>query len=519
MTTGEIRSLDLTQTSPNWQLVAELDEPELEGHYLNSASYMALNGDGSLVAVAYRSHPLSAWETNGSEPIGHCWRKREEVARGEVISAVWHPHLPVVLGLYLEGVVFKWRPYDGESEEIATGASRIAISRDGNLFAAGDVHGTVRVYTTSDACLLYQLASQDTVLGLAFSPDLRRFYDIRGYYGNAWEPSALMRYAGQLGKGIENESETDSIGQGSVTSVSVAKRIDSITALTGSPIGRLHCCGTEKGTVSLYDSQQRKLADLHASRSFLSVEQISLKTFSVARTVDWHTPECKWISHPRDPALIVGIAPDAIHVLDWDLTNLHSCQYEYPLSENTPPSPDNPTAQDKVARVLVTHDKNHLLVQISLLSRNSKEKAFLYFQTSSFATSQARPSKDPKAMAPTILPRDLSSLIALPLSFLSQNRPVFLSRSFSICSWQFPSNSSLTRSVSAPGPASPKLSTRRQNNDAAIAAGLGIKQLFSLPGDWISRDCLALCSIWGKEKSLLCPRNGEVAVVRCAGLV
>jgi hypothetical protein len=40
-----------------------------------------------------------------------------------------------------------------------------------------------------------------------------------------------------------------------------------------------------------------------------------------------------------------------------------------------------------------------------------------------------------------------------------------------------------------------------------------------LPGDWISRDCLALCSIWGIERSLLCPRNGEVAVVRCAALV
>lgn len=45
------------------------------------------------------------------------------------------------------------------------------------------------------------------------------------------------------------------------------------------------------------------------------------------------------------------------------------------------------------------------------------------------------------------------------------------------------------------------------------------KALFPLPGGWISRDCLALCMIWAKERSLLCPRNGEVAVVRCAVLV
>jgi hypothetical protein len=39
-----------------------------------------------------------------------------------------------------------------------------------------------------------------------------------------------------------------------------------------------------------------------------------------------------------------------------------------------------------------------------------------------------------------------------------------------------------------------------------------------LPGDWIIRDCLALCALWTVEKSLLCPRNGEVAVVRCTAL-
>lgn len=83
-----IRSLNLNQRSPTWQLVAELEEPELEGHFLNSSSYMALNKDGRLIAVAYRGHPLSVWEIDGPVHIGHCWRKREEVARGEVIEAV-----------------------------------------------------------------------------------------------------------------------------------------------------------------------------------------------------------------------------------------------------------------------------------------------------------------------------------------------------------------------------------------------------------------------------------------------
>lgn len=114
--------------------MAELEEPELDGHFLNAANYMAISKDGSLIAVAYRGHPLSAWETDGPTHIGHCWRNRVESARGEVIEAIWHPHMPEVIGLYLEGVVFKWAPYDGEVEEIAIGASRLALSKDGNLF-------------------------------------------------------------------------------------------------------------------------------------------------------------------------------------------------------------------------------------------------------------------------------------------------------------------------------------------------------------------------------------------------
>ncbi|KAL9120161.1 MAG: hypothetical protein Q9187_003286 [Circinaria calcarea] len=597
-----IRSLNLNQSPPAWQLVAELEEPELDGHFLNSSSYMALNNDGSLIAVAYRGHPLSAWETDGPVHIGHCWRKREEVARGEVIEAVWHPYSPEVLGLYIEGVVFKWRPYDGELDEITTGASRLAISGDGNLFATGDVHGVVKVYTTSDFCLLYQLASQDTVLGLAFSPDLCRFYDIRGYYGNAWEPNALMRFAEQTGKGIKSGSETESLAQSSTTSISWSQRIDSTTVLAGSPIGRLYCCGTEKGTVRLHDTQRGKLADLHMSKSFLSIEQmswskdgryvcfsdsskkvfimsitpsagnsdpvvttkaeipmknsmkgpilqllfqtdsshllvytsssiriISLTSSSVTYSLELYTAECKWIPHPHDPALVIGVGPNAIHILDWNLAERQTYKIEYSLQLNMPSNLESSSDQDTVDRVLVTHDKKHVLVQMSLLNQKSKEKTFLYFETSSFSTSTATTpgidqKRDPITITPVILPRNLSSQIALSLSFLSHDRLIFLSRTFSICSWQLPSgfgpslssSRSITRSNSMATTTTNSTTSlnHHHNNDTNLH-----KQLFSLPGDWISRDCLALCSIWGIERSLLCPRNGEVAIVRCAALV
>ena len=270
-----IRSLDLNLDPPVWQIIADLEEPELEGHFLNSPNHMALDQKGKLASVAYRGHPLSAWEIDGPVHIGHCWRTRDVLARGEVIEAIWHPHQPEILGLYIEGVPFKWRPYDDEAEEFAVGASRLAMSTDGSLVVTGDVRGTVKVFTTADFTNLYQLASEDNVLGLAFSADLRRFYDVRGNYGNVWEPNALLKFVDQQDKDAENGSEVGSLAQTSNHSESVLCKVDSITTLAASPTGRLYCSGTEKGAVYLYDRQRGKLAEIYVSKSFLSIEQMA----------------------------------------------------------------------------------------------------------------------------------------------------------------------------------------------------------------------------------------------------
>ncbi|KAI4926816.1 uncharacterized protein J4E92_005976 [Alternaria infectoria] len=269
----QLRSLEINEPSPTWDLVANFEEEELEGHFLNAASYMALSGDGSLMAVAYRGHPLSAWEVEGPYHIGHCWRARKEVARGEVAAAKWLPHSPQVLGLYNDGVVFRWDPYGGEPEEIFTGASILTVSGDGNLFATGDVRGAIKIYTTSTFHLIYQLASQDAILGLAFSADHRRIYDVRGYYGNTWEPAALVRYAESAIKGTDTEGESESSSQESITPVHTSRRIDAITVLAASPNGQYYCYGTESGRVMLCNTKEVEATELHTSKGFLSIEQ------------------------------------------------------------------------------------------------------------------------------------------------------------------------------------------------------------------------------------------------------
>ncbi|KAL8989698.1 MAG: hypothetical protein Q9177_001474 [Variospora cf. flavescens] len=596
-----IRSLDISQSPSTWQLLAELDETELEGHILNSSNHMALNSDGRLIAVAYRGHPLSAWEIDGPVHIGHCWRTREEVARGEVIEAVWHPHGLEVLGLYIEGVVFKWRPYDDETDELATGACRLAISRDGNLFATGDVRGMVKIYTTAEFGLLYRLASEDTVLSLTFSPDLRRFYDVRGNYGNAWEPNALTRFSEQRSTGGRVESDTESLTRNSAASESWTGRIDAITALAGSPIGRLYCCGTEQGVVHLHDTKRGKLADIYASKSFFGIEQvtwsndgrylcfsdsskkvvvrsmnprtgdldplvekgaeitmknvskgpmlqllfhpdsskllvrssstaliISIADFSLTQSLELHTSQHRWVIYPQDPALIMDVGPRSIRILDWDLAERQVYNFHY---SQTPLDVENSSnLVSTVDRVLVTTDKRHLLAQISLSNVHSKDKAFLYFRTPSCSLPLAAspvtvPATGTNTITPYILPLNFSSQVAFSLSFLSQNNLVFLSRDFSVRSQRlaFPSNLVATSALLTPSssesvvPAATETtgkSNDHRKNEKNSLVEEPLKFLFSLPGDWISRDCLALCAVWGVVKSVLCPRNGEVAVVR-----
>lgn len=603
----QIRSLNLDESAPSWNSVAELDEPELEGHFLNAASHMALNKDASMATVAYRGHPLSAWEVDGPVQIGHLWRKDADY-RGEVLEVIWHPHEPQVFGLYTTGQIFQWSPYEGEVEEKPVGANRLTMSRDGNLLATGDARGSVKVFTTSTLSHIYHVTSQDVVLGLAFSPDLRRLYDIRGFYGNVWGPNALLKYAEPTGRGADTESDIESISQSSTLPGDAPKWVDPVTALATSPVGRLYCCGTEKGIVSLYDTSRGKCGDVQTPRSFFGIDNmswspkgqllcfsdlskrvsivtieskpgpgqsnptigtpvtvpmqsitkgpilqllfqpdsshilihtesavhiISIATSSVVKSVKLSTPKCRWIIHPRDPRLVIGLGPTSAHILDWELTECQTYKIDYPISQNEGSEEVNPSPQMILERVIVAHDKTHILCQISASDQLARDKIFLSIKTSSFSTSPPTPPapEDQENVAqtikPTLLPQEAASQIALALAFLPNNRLVFLSKTFQVCWWKIPAAvfgsgpavmSPSIPTIALPGGGSTQTSSNRNNQPSGNESALGT-ELFSLPGDWVSKECLLLCSVWTKERSLLCPRNGEVAVVRSAALV
>ncbi|KAJ0122036.1 hypothetical protein J7T55_002547 [Diaporthe amygdali] len=269
-----VRSLNLVEKESAWDVIADMEEAGLEKHFTNSASHMAFSPDGSMIAVGYRRHPASAWELEGSTHIGYCRREDDVSMVRELRDLVWHPYQPEILGLSVEGVVSRWSPYEDRVDELSAGASKLAISNDGELFVTGDSHGRVRLYTTASFSLLHQLSSQDAIFGLAFSPDSKRFYDIRGYHANAWEPNALARYAESSGVDVDSISEY-SMSHVSQRSASASAAVDPITAIAGSPIGQLYCYGTQTGVVNLHDTKNGKIATLYASRAKFAIDHIA----------------------------------------------------------------------------------------------------------------------------------------------------------------------------------------------------------------------------------------------------
>jgi len=274
-----------------------------EGAFINSPSSVAFNPECTQVAIAYRGFPLSVWNLNPPEMIARCKRRQKQ---GKTTSTtwtgvnriVWHPFDGHVLGIYRDGNIFKWGSVEDSHEEVkqeldAT-PSEIRCSTNGLVFATSDVRGAVKIYDYSQMVLIYKLTSDDIINSIAFSPDGRRFYDLRGSYCNVWEPNCLMRLV-DGGSSEDNESvmssenerrtsllyDPDDTRAMSVVSFSASEaHADSKPAITSvATCSRNHllCAyAKDEGTVEVYD-MARNIRHVVATSAFgMGVGEIAL---------------------------------------------------------------------------------------------------------------------------------------------------------------------------------------------------------------------------------------------------
>lgn len=279
-----IRKLDVNARNPGWQILdPELlkEETAISGTNTNSPRYMAFSPDGLQVAVAYRGYPLSIWNLSELRSVARCKRvaeKRKDITNAwtAVDRVLWHPTSGEILGLYMDGCVFKWNPYEEVGQEVRARASEVECSPDGALFATSDITGNIKIWNYDHFALIYQLSCDNDVTGICFSPDCRRLYDLSGSLCNIWEPNVLIRLTESDEPGSERESEAASTIRNAPASETEAETSDSITALAANSKELIYCAGNDAGLIELFDLGRSKKEifriEIYKSSRFLMID-------------------------------------------------------------------------------------------------------------------------------------------------------------------------------------------------------------------------------------------------------
>ncbi|KFY44177.1 hypothetical protein V494_01601 [Pseudogymnoascus sp. VKM F-4513 (FW-928)] len=253
------------------------DPSTFDGAFINSPTAMAFTSDGSHAVVAYRAFPLTLWDIEERQRVTRCERswKDGRMSWTGVTKVIWHPNDEDVLGIYWDGIVFKWNPFDDTHQELPsetnTAPSEIRCSPNGTIFATSDVNGTVKLYNHQYFSLVYQLLSEDIITGLCFSPDSRRFFDLRGSYCKVWEPNALVRLLDQ----DEQDTEAGSTVGSNQPSEAFTSSPNPITTLAMRPQKDIVCIGNSEGLVEMCDVSTHERIDTDNSSADMSIDWIT----------------------------------------------------------------------------------------------------------------------------------------------------------------------------------------------------------------------------------------------------
>ncbi|KAK6451809.1 hypothetical protein FP744_10008060 [Trichoderma asperellum] len=586
------RSVSLEEEARGeWTMHSQIDEQSLDDTAVSFPICSALSPDGNMIAFGYRRHPVTAWELEPAMLVGQCNLPLNETDMtiedntwGEVFKLVWHPFSGEVFGLTLVGLLFRWNPYEEETNaSIQAGAHSLTVSTDGSLIATGDAVGTITIYATADFTVLYQLVSQDPVFYLSFSIDSRRLYDIRGSYGNVWEPNSLVRLADASDHNSDSCSETESFARASLLTEHHAARIDNIITLSGQSVGPLYCYGTEDGVAILCESGRGRICELERLESYMSIEHVTwsedgrlvaladlsgklsvkkvvrssenpagwqvtsefsliipseqghinqllfhptshelfvstpgtifsvdLGSKAIARSTPMTTmSEVKWAWHPTLADTLLGFGTSRVHVFNWTRLQELVVRSYFPPRVGNSISITLPSLSDRHAgglqkdietlgRLVSNLDSSQILLEVLPPSASGQtKKQYLLFDLNDLqlGSSNEESGQSNEVFPYTLIPTEITSCMRQPLAFLSRSRLAFLDVDRWICTWRLPSW------------------TGKPSESSVMA----VERYYFLPGDWATSDEARLCTVT-PDGTLLCPRNGDIAVVQAAKL-
>lgn len=148
---------------------------------------MAFSQDGNQIALAGRGRPVYVWAISKTRRKPLRYLRNEDRAKKEVKFynspevVVWQPYSPNVTILYQDNTVVDWNlENDTQAEYNHIAARKMVISADGDLLMTSDGENTLSVWSTGSFRLIHQLAYNECLRDIAFSPDAQSLYDVRG---------------------------------------------------------------------------------------------------------------------------------------------------------------------------------------------------------------------------------------------------------------------------------------------------------------------------------------------------
>lgn len=570
----QVRCFSLATQEESWSILAE----EVGDKDHRCPRVMAFSPDNARVAIAYRGKPVVVWDLaaptkfprrcirteDRQKPEGEVWISPEVIR--------WYSEGTHILILYQDAVIVDWDLIEDEQVEYYhVEAREMACAPDNNFLLTSDHTGTVKIWTLPHFKLIYQLSYSDFVRDLAFSPNAKRFYDVRGSLCNVWEPDALFRPVevepDDQSSNYEAPALSDPVISGDKNDRS------QITALVCDVEDKFYCCGKDDGTITIHEMKcGKKLRKLYAhsatvfivtmawsqSSKFIAsadncgrvivkrlekpIRQAATK-WSVYPMLNFRVEErvqqlvfnlteqfllvsspmsdiiwdltlkeeaCryqheqksgkKWINHPLDHSLLVWADPIKIYLYEWQSLKKLTVGVDLAVSDFElniiPPSDDLEASSaslgisnsglmilsepaEVVSWTASTKNKKFIVLEI-VPNTGHKSARSLKRRIELISTSELDPLAKHDRLRHDInaLGQYMERLIG---SF--QDQVVFLDHQYWLCTWAM---------------------------DMPVSSH---KKHFFLPRDWLNIDTLDL-TLLNDHGTLLCPRNGEVAIVR-----
>ncbi|OAL28874.1 hypothetical protein AYO20_09354 [Fonsecaea nubica] len=259
-------------------------------------------GDGSFEGKQLASPRCASFNPSAG---GRCLRivdghQALRSTTSDVQAVTWNPMTGHVVGIYNDGCLFKWHPFDADYQESNLSIGRVECSPDGKFLVTSSRDGTLRIWDFFHFTPVYQLSYSAPVTSLAIDPNGTRIYDIRECFCSVWEPNTLVRMWETEDRSSDTMSNRESTLISHVSETSF-ETLQPITALAVEPGSLSYTSGNDDGLVALFSRQGHALCDL--LQTFMPVDHICWSAngqFVAAASSTWRRLFVKEVNH-SDP--------------------------------------------------------------------------------------------------------------------------------------------------------------------------------------------------------------------------